>query len=187
MKRLLIILTLFISTYNFVSADYIQEFIPTYWNVWDAVGTYPNQYIQDDDNLYNSSLNDWNTTAFWFCASHNATLVSFELETLSSAHDTYIYNTGVSQWTWYVWTQYIVGSVKCLVPSFEQTFSDIDISYFHWYDQVVFTETWSLDYSLQISDWLVILYEIKVLLMMLVFFVLMWIFYTFINDLLWKN
>ncbi len=73
-----------------------------------------------------------------------------------------------------------------------QTFIDLDLTSFDYKPQLISAnvmtgEVVMIDYSIPLSNMNKNLYEIKILVMIIGLFHLMWIFYTYKNDLLWKS
>lgn len=72
--------------------------------------------------------------------------------------------------------------------SIAQTFLDIDYTSLTYSDTFIETGTWeTISYTHILQDQTQILYQILYVLTTLTFFMCLWIFYSFINDLLWKK
>lgn len=79
-----------------------------------------------------------------------------------------------------------------LVEIKNETFIELDYSIYDYDLQINEYSSWSLslispDYTKELWDISKLLFQIKILLLIIWFFSLLFVFYTLINDLLWKK
>jgi len=104
------------------------------------------------------------------------------------------YNTNTELWL-NSWSDRYIDTVICNFPDPEEgtgslvnSFVEIDFSSLTYEDEFISNGSWTfISYTKQLQDQNRILYQILYLLTAYVFFMFIWIFYSFINDLLWKR
>lgn len=198
-KKLTIFLFIFFWFFNLTYA-WNQTFSnPTFWDIsWFNPPLYEWYNPSNSSRIWVYRYFTWDGTSTQtsqqFCLLQWATFVSHDITTNYTTQDTTYFYIVTSEWWNWDYQSYLYNSITCNFPDVEpeewhlsSMLQDLDLSSFDNYEQKLYTSTWTIDYSKQISDSLKLQYQTNILLMLLCFFMFFWIFYTFLNDLLWKN
>lgn len=178
----------------------------TTYKIWDITFSWASDIdltVSCWDNDYNSEIRlylEW-TDYFIDCKKSWSNWYITQTWTFKNvpawSYSIYWTNNMDPNWNWWFWL--ITWMIKEVVytwiwwtGSISQSFLDLDLSSFNYEPEVLLIPDpdWAtpmINYSKQFENTNKILYEIKILLMVLWLFHLFWIFYTIINDLLWKK
>ena len=214
MKKLLLFFLLFFWIITNSYADSFHFDLSSEWNLkWNEVYKIWTLTINDKSNInfdYQCWDNDQNweiriylswTTFFWDChdtKNNDYVNESWYWKNVEPwTYDLYWEDTQNKNWNWWFWTldftsRRILSDEPGWTGWISQTFIDLDLSSYEYKPSLIsantFTwETVMIDYTTEFSNINKNLYEIKIILMIIGLFSMMWIFYTIMNDLLWKS
>jgi len=133
-------------------------------------------------------------SATQYCIELWASFTAFSTFDDGSNISTVRYRINAGDWV-NSWSDVFIAEIVCNFPdpeewsgSIVQSFIELDFSELSYEDQFIGNGSGSfISYTKILEDQNRILYQILYVLVAHIFFSLIWIFYTFINDLLWKK